>query len=77
MKDFIGNELALGDFVAFTRPGYRDLTLGKIIKFTPKKIRLSYTSYYGSDETHAIDSTYVVKLNEQDVILFLLRKKAK
>ena len=45
MKDFFGQELTIGDWVAFTRPNYRDLVVGRIISFTPKKVHVSYFQY--------------------------------
>jgi hypothetical protein len=34
MKDFLGNQLEVGDEVVFIVPGYRELTRGIITKFT-------------------------------------------
>ena len=42
MKDFLGNELSINDTVAFTAPSYRHLAVGKIVAFTPKKVRIEY-----------------------------------
>ena len=42
MKDFLGKELELHDEVVFTAPSYRHLVKGKIIAFTPKKVRIEY-----------------------------------
>jgi hypothetical protein len=42
MKDFFGQDLVLGDEVAFMEPHYRNMTLGKIIKFTPQTILIEY-----------------------------------
>lgn len=40
MKDFIGNELNVGDYVAFARNPYSDMILGKVIGYTPKGIKV-------------------------------------
>lgn len=43
MKDFIGNELKIGDAVATNRDGYTwSLEKVYVVGFTPQKIRLSY-----------------------------------
>jgi len=42
MKDFNGNELHVGDFVAFLEPNYRHMVQGRVIGFTPKQIRIEY-----------------------------------
>lgn len=34
MKDFLGNELSIGDTVVMIRPQYRELFKTKIIRFT-------------------------------------------
>ena len=41
-KDFIGNELAVGDEIVFMTISYRDLRKGKIIKITPKMVIIDY-----------------------------------
>lgn len=50
MQDFFGNELSVGDLVAFIPNGYRDLARARILAFTPKQVRISYvnTWNYGS-----------------------------
>ena len=42
MKDYLNNELALGDKVVFVAPYHRFLITCEIIKFTPKNIRIKY-----------------------------------
>lgn len=42
-KDFLKRELELGDYVVFPAPGGAGMKLGKIIKFTPKQIRVEWT----------------------------------
>lgn len=40
MKDFIGQELEIGDLIATTDHGYASLQKGVIKSFTPKKVKL-------------------------------------
>ena len=42
MKDYFRNEVVVGDEVVFEIPNYKDLATGKIIKFTPKGVRIQY-----------------------------------
>ena len=42
MKDFFGQEIKMGDSVALTPHGYKDLVMGTVIDFTPQKVRVSY-----------------------------------
>jgi hypothetical protein len=44
VRDYFGNELAVGDTVAFCEPGYRNLITGQILNFTPQKVRVKYLS---------------------------------
>jgi hypothetical protein len=46
-KDLFGQELAVGDTVAFMRPNYRSLCLATILKITPKTVLVEYTLHYG------------------------------
>lgn len=43
MKDFINNELNIGDRVAYARNPYSDLYVGVIVEFTNQKIRIGKT----------------------------------
>lgn len=42
MKDFLNNELAIGDGVLFRTPSYSSLAVGVVTAFTAQKVRLSY-----------------------------------
>ena len=39
MKDILGNELNIGDMVVCTTSKYEELSIGRITRFTPKKLR--------------------------------------
>ncbi len=43
MKDIFGNELFQNDIIAFNPPSYKGLTKGKILGFTPQKVKIEYT----------------------------------
>lgn len=38
--DFFGNEINVGDEVAYMQIGYRNLTLGRVIRITPKTLTI-------------------------------------
>jgi hypothetical protein len=59
-KDFFGQEIKVGDKVAFLTPNYRDLTVGTILAFTPCKLRVSNPSYY-TDATFLTTDDRVIK----------------
>lgn len=44
MKDFIGNELKIGDLVAYARNPYAELNKGFVVGFTSKKIKVGQTN---------------------------------
>ena len=73
MNDFVGQEVLVGDYVAFMMPGYRELKLGKVIKITPQKIRVDYTKWAGKIETTIVDSSQTVKLQPTDALAIILK----
>jgi hypothetical protein len=44
MKDIFGKTLEVGDIVAFNPPSYKGLIKGKVLGFTPLKVKIEY--YY-------------------------------
>jgi len=53
MKDYFGNELKIGDVVAFEKPRYRMLVTGTIISFSARQVRVEYeTDTNGRTETY-------------------------
>ena len=47
MKDFLGNELNIGDTVAFSIPHYHGLAKARIDHFAKKMVVLDVTTGYG------------------------------
>lgn len=41
MTDITGKELNIGDKVVITRSGYEELQVGRVVGFTPKKVRVN------------------------------------
>jgi len=54
MKDFNGNELVEGDFVAFLEPNFRHMIQGRVVGFTPKTIRIEYLTSYDRRRGYSI-----------------------
>lgn len=48
MKDFLGSELAAGDWVILIAPGYRELKLAQVVRFTKCYVVVSWKSKYTS-----------------------------
>ena len=68
-KDRLQQDLKLGDWVLYVRPTYHDLGVGKIIKFTPKKIRIQP---HGKKWTDLVYSESLVLADESQVMFALL-----
>jgi hypothetical protein len=75
MRDFLGRELQLDDYVIFQRQSYRGYKLGKIIKFTPQKVRVKYGETKWEEILQAPDQ--LVKVEGQEVVMYYLRNAAK
>ena len=73
VNDFIGQELKVGDYVAFIRPQYRQLLLGRITKFTPNFVEVMYQLTDNTKDTHRTDPVNVVKLNGIDALALILK----
>jgi hypothetical protein len=50
MNDFAGKVINLNDTVAFVHPLHRGLTKGKVLAFTPEKVRVSYLRWFNWKE---------------------------
>ena len=72
MKDFMGFELAEGDWVVAILPNYRELVLGRVIKLTPKKIRVEYQLNKHARD-HLYDPDAVVKVDGSHLTMKLLK----
>lgn len=64
MKDFLGAEIKLGDFVVLTEPRYRNFVRAQVIAFTPKKVRVAYKQTAGA----RLETTY---LSEPDFLVVI------
>lgn len=57
MKDVFGNEISVGDVIAFNPPKYWNgwsrgsLAIGKVVGFTPKQVRVEYERSEGVLDT--------------------------
>lgn len=74
-KDFLKRELAIDDYVVFPAPRGDGMKLGKIVKFTPKQIRVEWT-YKWRDEVHSQSApryaNQCVRVEGPDLTFYLL-----
>ena len=71
MKDFLGRELAVNDFVILIEPNYRNYLLGQITAFTLKYARVEYTKHQRTRELLQCGSQ-LLKVEGVDLTLLLL-----
>ena len=75
-KDFLKRELAVDDYVVFPAPNGGGMKLGKIIKFTPKQIRVEWTYKWRDGSVHNDSAPRYarecVKVEGPDLTLYLL-----
>jgi hypothetical protein len=73
-KDYLGRDLALGDFVVFMRPRYREFALGCIVKFTPTGMA---RVKYGENSRYEIlqGGAQLVKVEGAELSVLLLKQK--
>lgn len=72
MKDFLGNDIAVGDYAIIMTPNYRDFSLSKVIKLTEKRIRVVYI-YQNSQHEHVVSPTSIVKVQKDDLAVMMLK----
>lgn len=58
MKDYFGNELSIGDSVAFIAVGYRDFAKGIVLGFTEQQVRIRYPSCHKHDPSYRQTTRY-------------------
>ena len=75
-RDFLKRELAIDDYVVFPAPYGGGMKLGRIIRFTPKQVRVEWT-YKGNEGTvHSQNSpryaNQCVRVEGPDLTMYLL-----
>ncbi len=71
MRDFLGQELVLGDYVIFMQQHCREFGMGKITKFTPKKVHVKW----GTSDWASLLQTpnQLVKVAGEEVFAYALK----
>ena len=77
VKDIMEQELAVGDWVAYIRPNYHYLAVGRIVKFTPKMVRVLHKGKTRSegDIGDLAKITDVVKVDSEQIVVLRLSGK--
>lgn len=78
MQDFLKREIAINDSVITIIPGYRNLVLGRVIRISPKTVRVQYSVPFGyrKGEVKEVsrDPADVVKVDGPELTMYLLTK---
>lgn len=74
MKDFLKRPLAIGDSVIFITPRYREYSLGRVVKFTPKNVRLVYQTRHGSTQDIIQHPSQLIRVDGPELTMYLLQK---
>lgn len=78
MKDFLGNELNIGDIIICNDKKYSNLIVAKIVKFTPKGLKAIYqNNLYNHLITSIFSSSQVIKLlqNENNITNYNIKSQ--
>ena len=70
-NDFLGRELALGDFVGFVDKHYKELRLGKVLAFTPQKVKVGYGREF--ERMLTTDAHRMCRIPPEEVMIYLIK----
>ena len=73
-RDFLNRPIGLGDYVVFPGAYNGGMKLGKIIKFTPKNLRVEHPGWRGAMTSTLRAADQCVKVEGPDLTFFLLSK---
>lgn len=77
-KDHLDRPIEVGDNVIFILPNFGGLQLGKVIKLTPKNVRVSFVRRSGwrkgAEDTAVRPAQDIVKVDGPDLVMYLLKR---
>lgn len=74
MKDFLHQDLEIGDYVVMVYSDSKQFRIGKIIKFTPKMVRIEFIGNTAWQKTSAQSPEDLIKLMPEQVTWYLMNK---
>ena len=78
MKDLLGRELMVGDYVAYQVRGYRRLDVTQIVSISAKHVKLHVKNQWtGDDDTFQQPGNAVIKVEGPEVTMYFLTKNTK
>lgn len=73
MKDFLGTDLEIGNYVIISVSEFSDLTVAQVVKFTPQKVKIKFISRYGTLKEKLMGSDRMVKVNSPEMTAYVLK----
>ena len=74
MEDFLKRKLDIGDSVVFIPPYSKTMTLGRVVAFSPKMVRVVYQDWKKREIESNRYSGELVKVDGPDLTMYLLKK---
>jgi len=74
MEDFLKRKLEIGDSVVFIPPYSKTMTLGRVVAFSPKMVRVTYRAWREQDREASRQPGELVKVDGPDLTMYLLKK---
>ena len=74
MEDFLKRKLDIGDSVVFIPPYSKTMTLGRVVAFSPKMVRVVYRAWKDQEREVSRKPGELVKVDGPDLTMYLLKK---
>ena len=74
MEDFLKRKLEIGDSIVFIPPYSKSMTLGRVVAFSPKMVRVVYQDWYKRDQESSRKPGELVKVDGPDLTMYLLKR---
>ena len=74
MEDFLKLKLDIGDSVVFIPPYSKTMTLGRVVAFSPKMVRVVYHDWKNREIESNRYPGELVKVDGPDLTMYLLKK---
>lgn len=65
MRDFLHQEIKVGDFVAYNPPTYKDMVIGKVKRLTPKGVTCIHRDWRNNETECNRPIDRVIRVTEQ------------
>ena len=74
MEDFLKRKLEIGDSIVFIPPYSKSMTLGRVVAFSPKMVRVVHQDWKKREIESNRYPGELVKVDGPDLTMYLLKK---